>query len=53
MNLFFTKTFWSGMALIISGVVASVTTGDYTSGVDKIIAGFGLIFIRDAIQKLN
>lgn len=52
-DLLFTKTFWSGLALVASGVFTIIKTNDWMSGIDKIIAGLGLIFVRDAIRKME
>ena len=49
-RLITTKTFWTGIASIASGV-ALCAAHDYAQGVPLIIAGLGMIFIRDAVAK--
>lgn len=44
-----TKTFWSGIAAIGLGVTQCVM-GNTQDGIQSIIAGFSIIFIRSAIQ---
>jgi len=46
-----TKTFWTGLTSIASGV-ALCAANDWPQGVPLIIAGLGMIFIRDSIAKL-
>lgn len=46
-----TKTFWTGLASIASGA-ALCFAHDYAQGVPLIIAGLGMIFIRDAVAKI-
>jgi hypothetical protein len=46
-----TKTFWTGITSIASGA-ALCFAHDYAQGVPLIIAGLGMIFIRDSVAKL-
>ena len=46
-----TKTFWTGLTSIASGTALCVAH-DYAQGVPLIIAGLGMIFIRDSIAKV-
>jgi hypothetical protein len=45
-----TKTFWGGVAMIMTGV-GLVVTGDVPEGVQTIGAGIVAIFMRQAIGK--
>ena len=45
------KTFWAGIALIVTGVGEGVTTGDWANASRAIFEGLALIFLRHAIQK--
>lgn len=49
-KLIFTKTFWAGAGSLITGV-GLIITGNKTEGVQMIFSGFGLIFLRSAINK--
>ena len=42
------KTFWLGVGTIAGGVYA-IFQGETKTGMEAIIAGLGLIFIKDAI----
>lgn len=44
------KTFWMGVVGIAGGVVA-IVFGETEKGVQAIVAGVGMIFARDAIEK--
>jgi hypothetical protein len=46
-----TKTFWTGLAGVASGI-ALCCTGDIPQGLPLIVTGLGLIFIRDSISQL-
>lgn len=43
-----TKTFWTGVSSIAGGI-ALCCAQDFPMGVPMIIAGLGMIFVRDAI----
>lgn len=46
------KTFWIGIASIISGI--SMILGDNgDTGIQLIATGFSAIFLRDGINKVN
>ena len=45
-----TKTFWSGIAAIGFGI-ALCAQGNFSEGGQSIIAGVGLIFLRQAVGK--
>jgi len=45
-----TKTFWVGLSSIASGI-ALCFAGQVPEGVPLIVAGLGMICIRDAISK--
>ena len=46
------KSFWAGITAIIGGVAGIATkTVDIATGVQTIIGGFAIIFLRDAINK--
>ena len=46
-----TKTFWTGLTSIATGA-ALCAAHDWPQGVPLIIAGLGMIFIRDSVAKL-
>ncbi len=50
--LYKSKTFWSGIALIMLGLYM-YSTGEIITGSQLIFTGLGLIGIRDAIKKLQ
>jgi len=45
-----TKTFWVGLSSIASGI-ALICAGQVPEGVPLIVAGLGMICIRDAIAR--
>lgn len=47
------KTFWLGIGAIVAGIITIAKTGDITSGSERIVAGLGMIFVRDAVAKVN
>lgn len=51
-NLIKTKTFWAGLASLITGA-GLIITGDKTNGFILISQGLGQIFVRHAIFKNN
>ncbi len=50
--LYKSKTFWSGVALILLGLYM-YSTGELVAGSQLIFMGLGLIGLRDAIKKLQ
>lgn len=44
------KTFWTGMASLIAGVVY-IINGDTDQGANMLSIGFTAIFLRNAIEK--
>jgi len=51
-DLLKTKTFWGGVAGIITGI-GLIATGDIPEGVNAVITGVMAIFIRDGIRTAN
>lgn len=47
-----TKTFYAGLALIVTGV-GLLVTGEQAEGIQTIGAGITTIFVRDAITKVE
>jgi len=45
-----TKSFWAGVAGVASGV-GLIIAGNVANGVQTIIGGIAVIFLRDAISK--
>ena len=45
------KSTWAGIGAIATGVGMLVTGGDTAVGVQTIIGGFAVIFLREAIAK--
>jgi hypothetical protein len=50
-TLFTTKTFWAGLASIVTGAVGLFITGDKANGIMLISQGIGQIFLRSALLK--
>jgi hypothetical protein len=50
MKLIKSKTFWTGVASIATGV-AFVVSGDVGTGAQTILGGFTAIFLRSAVKK--
>jgi len=50
MSLFKTKTFWSGVASITTGI-GLIACGNLPEGVQMIGAGIVAICLRDAVKK--
>jgi len=50
-RLITTKTFWIGLSSIASGI-ALICAGQIPEGVPLIVAGLGMICMRDAIAKI-
>lgn len=51
-NLFKTKTFWAGLASLVTGA-GLIITGDKTNGLIFLSQGIGQIFMRHALLKNN
>ena len=51
-DTFKSKSFWTGLALIVTGVGMCVA-GQTPEGIQTIAGGLVTIFIRDAISKLS
>jgi hypothetical protein len=49
-SIFKTKTFWGGVASVITGIGICVA-GDVPTGAMTILGGIQTIFIRDAMVK--
>ena len=49
-NLLKTKTFWGGLAAVLTGV-GLIVAGDTPTGIMTILGGVQSIFIRSAISK--
>lgn len=50
MELIKTKTFWGGVSLIAYGFTQILLTQD-TQGIQAVLEGLAIIFLRDAIKK--
>ena len=51
-SIFGTKTFWIGVGGVGLGIY-QVATGDPVGGFQSILAGFGAMFLRDAILRAS
>lgn len=51
-KLIFTKTFWAGFGSLISGV-GLIVIGNKPEGTQLIFSGLGMIFLRNAINKIK
>ena len=51
-DLMKTKTFWSGLSLVAYGVYLLLQGNQY-EGIQNIITGLSVIFLRDAIRKVQ
>ena len=47
-----TKTFWSGLSLVIYGVVQTANNNP-AEGVNSILTGLSIIFLRDGMLRSN
>ena len=47
-TLWKTKTFWGGVVAVVTGV-GLLVTGDVPNGMQTILGGIAMIFMRDAI----
>jgi hypothetical protein len=52
MNLLKTKTFWGGIAAIVTGV-GLIYTGNVPEGINAVATGLLAIFVRDGVRKSN
>ena len=50
-NTFHTKSFWTGLAIIITGV-GMIALGQAVEGLQTIAGGLATIFVRDALSKM-
>ena len=46
------KSFWSGLSLVVYGIV-QIFAKNETEGVQNILTGLSIIFLRDAIRKIE
>ena len=51
-NTFKSKSFWAGLAIVITGV-GMCLTGQVPEGIQTIAGGLVTIFVRDAISKIQ
>ncbi len=51
-DLFKTKTFWGGLAAVLTGV-GLVVAGDVPQGINAIATGLLAIFVRDGLRKVE
>lgn len=51
-KLWNTKTFWGGIAAIVTGA-GLIFTGDIPQGINAIVSGVLAIFVRDGILKTS
>lgn len=49
-NIFKTKTFWTGAGSVVTGI-GLIVTGNKAEGLQMIFTGFGMIFLRRAINR--
>lgn len=47
------KTFWAGAALVVTGIGTWIADGDAAKGVQTILSGLGLIFLKQAVAKVQ
>jgi hypothetical protein len=47
-----TKTFWGGLATVLTGV-GLVVAGDVPQGINAIATGLLAIFVRDGVRKME
>lgn len=48
--MFKSKTFWTGVGSVVTGV-GFIITGNKAEGIQLIFSGFGIIFLRKAVEK--
>ena len=46
------KSFWSGASLVAYGIVQMII-GEEMEGIQNILTGLSIIFLRDAIKKVE
>jgi hypothetical protein len=51
-NLFKTKTFWTGAGSVVTGI-GLLIIGNKVEGLNLIFSGFGMVFLRNAINRKN
>lgn len=51
-STFKTKSFWTGLAIIATGI-GLIVAGDMATGIQTIAGGIVTIFMRDAISKIQ
>jgi len=51
-DLLKTKTFWSGLGMVAHGLYM-VLSGNIENGIQMIVMGLSVIFLRDAIRKIG
>ena len=51
-HLLKTKTFWGGLAAVLTGV-GLVVAGDVPQGINAIATGLLAIFVRDGLRKVE
>ena len=51
-DLLKTKTFWGGLAAVMTGV-GLIVVGDVPGGINAIAAGLLAVFVRDGIRKVQ
>lgn len=49
-DLFRSKTFWTGLAMVGYGAF-HIATGNYDEGIQSVLNGLAFIFLRSAIGK--
>lgn len=49
-DLLRTKTFWSGFSLVLYGVYL-VSQGEVNEGVQNVLTGLSVVFLRQAVAK--
>jgi len=47
-----TKTFWGGLGQVLYGIYL-IANGNPQDGIQNVILGLSIIFLRDAIRKGN
>jgi hypothetical protein len=48
-----TKTFWAGLALVVTGIGTWIADRDAGKGLQTILTGLGLIFLRQGIESVK
>jgi hypothetical protein len=47
-----TKTFWSGLSLVLYGIV-QIANNNPNEGINSILTGLSVIFLRDGMLRSN